>query len=160
MNPTQIKTTLTGVLAVAALLLSQLEGTRYDVYTDVAGVPTVCEGITGTDVVRGKRYTRRECDVLLQKHIRVAQTEVDNDIKVDVPVTFRAAMYSFTFNAGRTAYRNSKMLALTNQGKLSLACDQLHRWVYVTNPRTKKKVISSGLKNRRAAEYEMCMRDL
>ena len=160
MTPTQIKTTLTGALAATAILLSQLEGTRYEVYIDIAGIPTVCEGITGPDVVLGKTYTRYECDKLLEKHIRIAQREVDRDIKVKVPDSFRAAMYSFTFNAGTGAYRYSRMLTLTNEGKLYQACEQLFRWVYFTNPKTGKKEVSNGLKNRRSTEFKTCIKDL
>lgn len=160
MSPGQIKTTLTGVLGLAAVLLMKLEDTRYNVYYDIAGVPTVCEGITGPDVKIGKTYTRLECDLLLEKHIAVAKREVDKDIRVKVPDSFRASMYSFTYNAGTGAYRYSRMLTLTNEGRLYEACDQLHRWVYFTNPKTKKKEVSKGLKNRRAEEYKLCVRDL
>lgn len=160
MTPGQIKTTLTGVMGATAILLMQLEGTHYKVYIDIAGIPTVCEGITGPDVIMGKTYTRYECDKLLEKHINVAKREVDRDIKVKVPDTFRASMYSFTFNAGTGAYRYSRMLTLTNQGHLYEACEQLHRWIYYTNPKTGKKEVANGLKNRRATEFKTCIKDL
>ncbi|WP_236502013.1 lysozyme, partial [Escherichia coli] len=104
--------------------------TKYKVHTDIAGVSTVCEGITGPDVIKGKTYTRSECDALLAKHIQVAKRVVDSKIKVAVPDTFRASMYSFTFNVGGGAYSGSTMLKLTNQGRLREACEQLYRWTY------------------------------
>lgn len=149
-----------GALAVTIPLVEKIEGVEYEVYRDIAGIPTVCAGITGKDVIPGKKYTKRECDTLLLKHIEIARAEVDRDIKVDVPDTFRASMYSFTFNAGVGAYRNSTMLKMTNAGDLKGACNQLWSWVYFTNPKTGKKEKSNGLKNRRGFEYEYCMRDL
>jgi len=155
-----MKSTLTGVMLVTAGLLSQLEGTHYVPYIDIAGVPTVCEGITGSDVVWGKTYTRRECDKLLEKHIGVAARAVDKAVKVEIPDTMRAALYSFTFNAGQGAFRSSTLLRLTNQGRLWEACGELHKWVYFYNPKTGKKEVAKGLKNRRAVEYQYCVKDL
>lgn len=155
-----MKSTLTGVMLVTAGLLSQLEGTHYKPYIDIAGVPTVCEGITGSDVVMGKTYTRKECDKLLEKHIAVAAKAVDGAVKVEIPDTMRAALYSFTFNAGQGAFRSSTLLKLTNQGRLYEACGELHKWVYFYNPKTGKKEVAKGLKNRRATEYQYCVKDL
>lgn len=147
-------------LSLVVPLVEQIEGVKYKPYLDIAGIWTVCAGITGSDVILGKTYTKRECDALLMRHIEVARVEVDKRIKVDVPDTFRASMYSFTFNAGRGAYRQSTMLKLTNQGRLREACEQLWSWTYYTNPKTGKKEKSRGLKNRRAFEYQYCMKEL
>ncbi|UGO53132.1 putative lysozyme [Klebsiella phage vB_KaeD_HazelMika] len=147
-------------LAATVPLIEKFEDVKYDVYYDIAGIPTVCAGITGSDVIIGKRYTKRECDALLMKNLAVAKAEVDKQIKVDVPDSFRAAMYSFTYNAGTGAYRKSTMLKLTNAGDLKGACNQLWSWVYFYNPKTGKKEKSKGLKNRRGFEYEYCMKDL
>ena len=117
-------------VALTSPLLEEIEGVRYKPYKDIAGVWTVCAGITGPDVILGKTYTKKECDALLAKHIQVAKKEVDKQVKVDIPDSMRAAMYSFTYNAGVGAFRNSTMLKLINQGKLNEACDQLYRWTY------------------------------
>lgn len=144
-------------LAVAVPVVEKLEGVEYKPYKDIAGIPTVCAGITGTDVIMGKTYTAQECRELLGKHMLVATKAVDNAVTVEIPVGMRAAMYSFTFNAGQGAFKNSTMLKLINQGKFEQACDQLHRWVYYKDPKTKKRKVSPGLKNRRAEEYQYCM---
>lgn len=154
------RVTFAAAVAIAVAFLPKVEDTKYNVYTDIAGVPTVCEGITGPDVIKGKTYTRSECDALLTKHIQVAKRTVDSKIEVDVPDTFRASMYSFTFNAGGGAYSGSTMLKLTNQGRLSEACNELWKWTLYTDPKTGKKIHSKGLKNRRAQEYELCVKDL
>lgn len=160
-----VKARVTAVIFGAALaltspILEEIEGVEYKPYKDIAGIWTVCAGITGPDVVLGKTYTKRECDALLQKHIKVAATTVDKAVKVEIPDSMRAAMYSFTYNAGVGAFRKSKMLELINQNKLPQACDQLWRWTYYTDPKTKRKKPSKGLKNRRAVEFKYCMVDL
>ena len=64
------RVTFAAAVAIAVAFLPEVEDTKYNVYMDIAGVPTVCEGITGPDVIKGKTYTRSECDALLTKHIR------------------------------------------------------------------------------------------
>lgn len=147
-------------LALTSPLLEEIEGIRYTPYKDIAGVWTVCAGITGKDVIIGKTYTKRECDALLAKHIKVAKDEVDKRVKVEIPATMRAAMYSFTYNAGTGAFRNSTMLKLINNGRYMEACDQLWRWTKYTNTKTGKKETSKGLRNRRAVEFKYCIKDL
>ncbi|QDH94273.1 lysozyme [Escherichia phage vB_EcoS_PHB17] len=160
-----IKTRITAgafgvALALTSPLLEEIEGIKYKPYKDIAGIWTVCAGITGKDVILGKTYTQRECDQLLQKHIKIAKDEVDKRVKVDIPDTMRAALYSFTYNAGTGAFRKSTMLKLINQGRLYEACDQLWNWTYFTNPKTGRKEKSKGLQNRRAVEFKYCVKDL
>lgn len=147
-------------LVMTSPLLEEIEGIRFKPYKDIAGIWTVCAGITGPDVVLGKTYTQKECDLLLQKHIRHAANAVDKAVKVEIPVSMRAALYSFTFNAGTGAFRKSNMLVLVNQGRLYEACNELNKWVYFRNPKTGRKEVSRGLKNRRAVEYKYCVREL
>lgn len=147
-------------LALTSPLLEEIEGVKYKPYKDIAGIWTVCAGITGPDVIPGKTYTQRECDALLAKHIKIAKDEVDKRVNVDIPDTMRAAMYSFTYNAGTGAFRNSTMLKLINNGCYMEACEQLWRWTKYTNPKTGKKETSKGLRNRRAVEFKYCIKDL
>lgn len=147
-------------LAMTSPLLEEIEGIRFKPYKDIAGIWTVCAGITGPDVVLGKTYTQRECDLLLQKHIKHAASAVDKAVKVEIPASMRAAMYSFTFNAGVGAFQKSTMLKLINQGKLYEACDELWKWTYYRNPKTGKREKSKGLHNRRAVEFKYCVKEL
>jgi lysozyme len=153
-------TAFAAALALTPKLLGDVEGTSYSPYIDIAGVPTVCEGITGPDVVMGKKYSRQECDNLLYKHIAVAKKAVDDSVKVKIPDTMRASLYSFTYNVGGGAFRSSTMLKLINKGQLLKACDQLFVWEKFTDPKTKKKVHSKGLHNRRLVEFSYCVKDL
>lgn len=151
---------VSAALAITSPLLEEIEGIRFKPYKDIAGIWTVCAGITGPDVVLGKTYTQKECDQLLQKHIKYAATAVDKAVKVEIPATMRAAMYSFTFNAGVGAFQKSTMLKLINQGKLYEACDELWKWTYYRNPKTGKREKSKGLHNRRAVEFKYCVKEL
>lgn len=147
-------------LTITPKLVQEVEGIEYKPYKDIAGVWTVCAGITGEDVILGKTYTQAECDQLLQKHIRIAANAVDKYVKVEIPDTMRAAMYSFTYNAGVGAFRQSTMLKLINAEMHQEACEQLWRWTYFKDPKTGKKKQSRGLKNRRAVEYKYCTMDI
>ena len=155
-----VAATFGAALALTSPLLEEVEGIRYKPYRDIAGIWTVCHGITGKDVIIGKTYTRRECDALLAKHIDIAKREVDKQVKTEIPDTMRAALYSFTFNAGTGAFRKSTLLKKVNRGELWGACDELWKWTYFYNPKTGKKEKSKGLKNRRAVEYKYCTKEL
>lgn len=141
-------------------IVEEVEDIHFKPYRDIAGVWTVCAGITGPDVILGKTYTKGECDALLLKHVKVAQAAVDGSVKREIPVSMRASLYSFTFNAGGGAFKKSTMLLLINQGKFKEACDQLWRWTKFKNPNTGKYEDSRGLKNRRAVEYKYCVKEL
>ena len=65
---------VSAALAITSPLIEEIEGIRFKPYKDIAGIWTVCAGITGPDVVLGKSYTKKECDLLLQKHIKHAAT--------------------------------------------------------------------------------------
>ncbi|QHJ81036.1 MAG: hypothetical protein [Bacteriophage sp.] len=147
-------------LLMAVPLVEKVEDVKHKVYIDIAGVPTVCAGITGKDVIMGKTYSTSECSALLAKHIKIASDYVDSRVKVKMPDTMKAAVYSFTFNVGRSAFGSSTMLKLINQGRYIDACNQLHRWVYAKDPKTGKRVKVKGLVNRRNFEYEYCVKDL
>ncbi|MDP9912387.1 GH24 family phage-related lysozyme (muramidase) [Variovorax boronicumulans] len=47
--------------------------TYHRVHNDTGGVPTVCHGVTGAEVIRGKLYTRAECEALERKHLVIAE---------------------------------------------------------------------------------------
>ena len=148
------------VLTAVTALIPKIEGTEYKVYLDIAGVPTVCSGITGPDVIIGKTYTQSECNSLLLKHTKIASDYVHKVVNRPIPASMEAALISFTYNVGVGSFGKSSVLRETNAGNFRKACDHLYDWVYFTNPKTKKKEKSRGLKNRRDFEYEYCVKDL
>ncbi|ENH4926297.1 lysozyme, partial [Proteus mirabilis] len=102
--------TTAGATAIALVVIAHFEGVRYEPYRDVAGVLTVCYGHTGKDIIQGKRYTQQECDALLQIDFIKTQQQVDALIKVSLDDYTKAALYSFAFNVGTTAFARSTLL--------------------------------------------------
>lgn len=153
-----IATAVAGVMAIAVPFMNEHEGVEYRPYKDVAGVWTVCQGITGTDVILGKVYTQRECDLLLMKHLSIHRAAVDKALKVDVPVSTRAALYSLSYNIGTNAMRNSTVIRRMNRGDIRGGCEALSMWNKITV--NGKKVVSKGLVNRRNAEINLCLKEL
>ncbi|QBF87122.1 lysozyme [Leclercia adecarboxylata] len=143
-----------GAMLIASLFLGGkdgVEGRKYEAYKDVAGVWTVCDGHTGRDIVRGKKYTDRECDQLLWKDLQPAKRTVDKLVKVPLGEYQRAALYSFVFNVGSDAFSKSTLLRKLNKGDHDGACEEMRRWVYAGGMKWK------GLQNRREMERSMCL---
>lgn len=142
-----------GALAVAfALLTGQngLEGREYKPYQDVVGVWTVCDGHTGKDIIKGKTYTDRECDALTKADLKRIASQVDPNIKVKLPETVHAAVYTFAYNVGAGAFNKSTMLKKLNAGDTIGACNELQRWIFAGGVKWK------GLMNRRDVETTVC----
>lgn len=140
-----------GAIAIAAVLIPSLEGTEYKPYRDIGGVWTVCEGITGPDVIPGKTYTRSDCDALLTKHLQPFARSVERSVKVPANAYQKAALISFSYNVGVNAFEHSSVLRNLNAGRYQQACDGLRSWVYVDRVKIK------GLANRREVEREICL---
>lgn len=139
-----------GAFAIAAALLGGsdgLEGRRYTPYLDVAGVLTVCDGHTGADIVKGKTYTDSDCDRLLDTDLKEIKQGVDRLVQVPLREFQRAALYSFAYNIGLTAFASSTLLQKLNAGDDLGAREELHRWVFAAG---KKR---TGLINRRETEF-------
>jgi len=128
-----------------------VEGQRSTPYRDVGGVWTVCSGITGPDVLPGKYYSDKACDALLIKHLAPVKTAVDNAVTVPLDRYTRAALYSFAYNVGVSAFKRSSLLRHINAGNTRQACDDLRRWVYVNKKRNR------GLINRREIDRQVCL---
>lgn len=139
-----------GAIAIASVLIPDLEGNSFTPYRDVGGVWTVCNGITGPDVVKGKKYTQAECDALLKKHLQPYARSVERSVKVPSNAYQKAALISFSYNVGISAFEHSSVLRNLNAGRYQQACDGLRSWIYVD------RVKIQGLANRREVEREIC----
>lgn len=139
-----------GALAIAAVLIPDLEGVRYEPYYDVAGVLTVCYGHTGKDIIIGKKYTEKECKAILDKDLQPFAKSVERSVKVPSSEYQKAALISFSFNVGASAFERSSLLRNLNAGNYQAACDGLKQWIYAGGKKWK------GLMNRRDVEYEVC----
>lgn len=142
-----------GAIAIASVMLGNadgLEGRRYYAYQDVVGVWTVCDGHTGADIRRGHRYSDKECYNLLKADLRKVANAIDPLIKVRIPESTRAALYSFTYNVGPGAFASSTLLKKLNSGDIPAACKELQRWTYAGGKQWK------GLISRRDIERQVC----
>jgi lysozyme len=142
-----------GALAIAAVLIPNFEGVRYEPYRDVVGIQTVCYGHTGNDIMTGKKYTESECRALLNKDLNTVARQIDPYIKYPIPETMRGALYSVAYNIGVSAFKSSTLLKKLNQGDQIGACNELRRWTYAGGVKWK------GLVSRREIEQELCLKD-
>ncbi|WP_058962522.1 lysozyme [Type-E symbiont of Plautia stali] len=143
-----------GSLFIATVFLGGkdgVEGRVYEPYKDVAGVWTVCDGHTGGDIVKGRKYTDRECDRLMWSDLQPVKRAVDSLVKVPLGEYQRASLYSFTYNVGTSAFSKSTLLKKLNAGDEAGACEEMRRWVYAGGMKWK------GLQNRRDMERSLCL---
>lgn len=159
------------VLASAAMLanIKGHEGREYTAYRDIVGVWTVCDGITGADVVKGKTYTDAECNALSIKHVEKHGAALLSCINVRVTQGYYDAMASWAYNVGAGAACGSTAVRLLNAGQYLPACHAMMAFNKVRdtskpkqwNPRTQRMehllVVSRGLNNRRAKERDQCI---
>ncbi|QXV80816.1 endolysin [Veterinaerplatzvirus Jeanpiccard] len=143
---------------IAAPLIELVEGVENETYIDIAGVKTVCAGVTGPDVVWGKTYSNSECRKLLEKHIQIHAKHVQNAVTHPIAPQTMAALISFSYNVGGHAMKNSTAIRLINQGKVEQGCKALGMWTKATV--NGKKVVVKGLVNRRNEEIKLCLSGL
>lgn len=143
---------LTGAsaLTIASVMVPELEGVRYTPYRDVAGVLTVCYGHTGKDIIPGKRYGQQECEKILNADLQPFSRAVEQAVTVPADEYQKAALISFSYNVGISAFRRSSVLRYLNAGETEKACASLKKWIWAGGRKWQ------GLVNRRDVEYEVC----
>jgi lysozyme len=129
------------------------EGTRYIAYRDIVGVPTVCQGYTGKDIVFGKKYSPEECKVFLTKELKAHTEGMLKCIKVPINESQYIAYGLFTYNVGVGAFCGSTALKLLNQKKFTESCNALLNWTYAGGK------FVQGLQNRRQYEAAICKQE-
>lgn len=138
------------VLALAGPLIVRWEGTRYVPYLDAVGVLTVCEGHTGPDIVRGKEYTRAECDAFQREDLAEAQAIVRRCLPMPLLTQVEAALVSATYNIGPKVVCGSTLQRKGLANDWPGACAALDSWKYA------KGRVLRGLVDRRADERYLC----
>ena len=117
---------------------------------------TVCNGVTGPEVVAGRYYSKDDCYRLeLPKYLqaeRAAKRLFNHWATYNVWV--QASFIDMLYNLGEGAVRGSTMLGLANAGKLEAACAQMPRWVRGTV--NGQSVQLPGLVGRRTTTAELC----
>jgi lysozyme len=151
--PTADNDTRNHALNFAQQVVEHWEGcslTPYHGSADRADVWTIgwgCISIGGTPVTPATpAITQAQADGLLAAELRQTQNSVSSLVKVPLTEYQEAALISFTYNEGATAFGSSTMLTLLNGGHVTDAAAQFPRWVVSNGVRV------NGLIRRRGAE--------
>lgn len=142
-------------LLIATPFIAGWEGKRNAPYFDNAGIATVCFGETRVPM---RRYTDAECEAMLKKGVAEFMgpvAEMTPTIR-DKPNTL-AATTSLAYNIGLANYRNSTARRRFLAGDIKGGCNAFAPWHNIR--KGGKLVPLQGLKNRRAAEIKLCLKD-
>ena len=142
-----LKTTSQQGLAI----IKKFEGFSSKPYLCPAGVATIGYGSTyyadGKPVkLTDAPVTEAQAQELLQATLTKYEACVNGAVKMPINQNQFDALVSFTYNVGCSAFRNSTLLRLLNQGYTPQAAVQFNRWTLGGG-----KVLA-GLVSRRAAE--------
>lgn len=150
------KTAVGGAVIVLASLtmvstIRHDEGREYRPYKDIVGVWTVCDGITGPDVIHGKTYTDQECNALTIKHVEKHGSQLLDCIHVRITQPMYEALAGWAYNVGVSAACRSTAIRLINQGQYAAGCRDLMRWNRASGH------VVRGLTLRREREVKQCL---
>lgn len=118
---------------------------------------TVCDGVTGPEVVAGRTYTPDDCKRLeLPKYLeaeRLAKAAFRYWSTYNAWV--RASIIDMVYNLGPSVLDDTTIVRKANAGDLLGACEQMSRWVRGTV--NGQSVVLDGLVDRRATTRELCV---
>lgn len=117
---------------------------------------TVCNGITGPEVVAGRYYTPDDCRRLeLPRYVAAEQQAASALAKWSTYNPWvRASFIDMVFNLGPGSLQGTTIQRVANAGDLAGACEQMPRWVYGTVNGQRAKL--PGLVDRRGTTRELC----
>ena len=141
------------VSEVGLEFLKTVEGLRHVAYKDSAGVWTIGYGHTG-GVKQGHRVTSNQAEIYLYKDILHHERGVRKHVLVRLEQYQFDALVSFSFNVGRSAFVNSKVLAAVNKKDVVATFQELLRWDNVNGRK------SPGLAKRRFLEAALFLNQL
>jgi len=160
---------LIAALGLGSILADKSEVRKHYAYYDVAGILTVCSGLTGDWIQKGKYYSDAEC---AKREAGYIQNMSKKMAKCGVgPLTDELwkVWGHFTYNVGTPSFCASTAAKLLRQKKYNEACDQMLRWDVITvkgkkyhcslpQYRKGKNRIDGcdGIMNRREMEYAWC----
>lgn len=96
--------------------IKSFEGFKPHAYLCPAGVWTIGYGTTEY-VTPGDTVTEEEACDLLRQDVHEAADAVDDLVDVELTQSQYDALCSFIYNVGRSAFENSTLLKMLNQGK-------------------------------------------
>lgn len=148
----------------AGTVLKPFEGRMREVYPDVVWgwkVPTVCDGHTGPDVVRGAKFTDAECDQLLHADLRKTfdALAADNCLgDVQLEQYEMAAYISVAYNMGTGTFCKGSFKTKLKAGDHVGACDLIAQYRFANGLDCAIKINNcGGIVRRREAERALCL---
>ncbi|MBB1308551.1 lysozyme [Pseudoalteromonas sp. SR41-8] len=144
---------VTGVLALAGVMVAEFEGEVRTGYVDPVGVVTACFGHTQTAEL-GKTYTEKECLNLFAMDLGDHNEQLLRTVNSSLTTSEHAAYLSFHYNVGSGNFRSSTLLKYLNNDERVKACNELPRWVYADGRKL------AGLVKRRELERKLCLSEL
>lgn len=146
------------VKADQTLDVRHISGKQYlQAYKDIAGIPTICDGIT-RGVKMGQKLTEAQCAFQLEKELVIhadGVMECTPGLRRPGMDYQRFAAVSLAYNIGVKGYCTSTARRMFDAGKTAAACDAFMMWNKSTV--NGRKVPVRGLTNRRAREREACL---
>ncbi|WP_208440236.1 lysozyme [Bartonella raoultii] len=131
-------------------LMKQWEGLRLNAYKDAIGVWTIGYGHTNSAgkpfVHKGMTLTEKQAEDLLRQDLRQFENAVEQAVHVSLTDEQFAALVSFCYNIGTTAFCNSTLLKKLNNSEYEAIPAELQKWTKAGGKRLQ------GLVHRRAAE--------
>ena len=148
------------ILAMAAILAQPDHEKRvYTTYWDTLGqIDTVCAGVTGEGVIRGKTYTDAECEALETRYIARMYGRMGRCVP-NARMAFNEikAWGHFAYNVGETNFCHSTAAKLLNRGENAAACKQIPRWRFIKGKDCAIRANKCyGIVKRRAWEQQLC----
>jgi lysozyme len=146
-NPVSAQTSQTGID-----LIKNFEKYSPTNYLCQAKKPTIGYGHV---IKKGESFSwidKKTAEDMLRKDVKIAESFVEDNVKIALTQSQYDALTSFVYNIGGTAFKNSTLLTKINSGDYSGAAEQFDRWVFVGGEK------SNGLIRRRAAEKELFLR--
>ena len=139
-------------------LIKRWESLRLTAYLCQANKPTIGWGHT-SGVRMGDRITEHQAEQFLTADLAVAESAIVQSVTAPLTSTQNDALVSWALNVGAGAVAASTLVRLLNQDRYDEVPGQLLRWIKVTDPVTKRKTDSNGLRNRRKAEIALWLTD-
>ncbi|WP_039761262.1 lysozyme [Bartonella queenslandensis] len=131
-------------------LIKQWEGLRLSAYEDFGGVWTIGYGHTSASgaprVHKEMKITEKEAENILCQDLKECEAAIEKAVTVPLSDEQFAALVSFSYNVGITAFCKSTLLKKLNKGEYEAVPTELQKWTRVKGKRIR------GLVNRRAAE--------
>lgn len=147
------------LIVVAGILaaLTGSEGRKLVPYYDIAGVLTVCDGITGPGVIKGRAYTNAECDRMGQVYVRRMLDNMGQCVRGEFEPHEIKAWGHFAYNVGTGAFCKSTAAKRLNAGERKAACAEISKWTYVAGKDCRIAANKcSGIVKRRDWERATC----